>query len=110
MINIWHNYQYILFVWMFNNRRFGKGLDPKARFLSYISQPGRIWLYLLTCITITGAVYWGVLRTIDMAALPRAFPRRSCSTRSSTSTTTSWDALIWKTRRRGAYGLPTRDG
>ncbi len=65
MINIWHNAQYILFVWMFNSKRFSKGVDPDARFLSYISQPGRIWLYMFTCVAITGVVYWGVLRTID---------------------------------------------
>ena len=65
MINIWHNAQYILFVWMFNNRRFRDGIDPEARFLSYISQTGRLWLYLVTCIAITGVIYWGVLRTID---------------------------------------------
>ena len=65
LINIWHNFQYILFVWMFNNRRFRRGVDPEARFLSYISQSGRVWLYMLTCIAITGAIYWGVLRTVD---------------------------------------------
>lgn len=65
MINIWHNAQYILFVWMYNTKRFSDGIDPNARFLSYISQPGRLWLYMLTCVAITGAIYWGVLRTID---------------------------------------------
>ncbi|WP_298913106.1 hypothetical protein [uncultured Roseobacter sp.] len=65
MINIWHNAQYILFVWMYNNKRFSGGVDPDAKFLSYISQSGRLWLYLLTCVAITGVVYWGVLRTID---------------------------------------------
>ena len=65
MINIWHNLQYILFVWMFNNRRFRAGVDPQARLLSYISQSGRMWLYLLTCIAITGGIYWGVLRAVD---------------------------------------------
>ena len=65
MINIWHNAQYILFVWMFNNKRFANGIDPKAKFLSYISQDGRMWLYMISCIAITGVIYWGVLRTID---------------------------------------------
>jgi len=64
-INIWHNAQYILFVWMFNTRRFKDGIDPEARFLSYISQPQRLWLYLLTCIAITGVVYWAVLSTLS---------------------------------------------
>ena len=65
MINIWHNAQYILFVWMYNNKRFSDGIDPNAKFLSYISQNGRMWLYMLTCVTITGVIYWGVLRTLD---------------------------------------------
>lgn len=65
MINIWHNFQYILFVWMFNNKRFKTGIDSRARFLSYISQSGRIWLYMAICIAITGGIYWGVLRAVD---------------------------------------------
>lgn len=64
-INIWHNAQYILFVWMFNTRRFKDGIDPEARFLSYISQPQRLWLYLLTCVAITGVAYWAVLGTLS---------------------------------------------
>jgi hypothetical protein len=65
VINIWHNAQYILFVWMFNTRRFKDGVDPKAYFLSYISQPGRLWVYLLACVLITGVIYWSVLGTLD---------------------------------------------
>jgi len=65
MINIWHNAQYILFVWLFNSRRFKDGIDPDAKFLSYISQPGRLWLYLLTCVAITGVIYLGVLGTMN---------------------------------------------
>jgi len=64
-INIWHNAQYILFVWLFNTRRFKDGIDPEARFLSYISQPERLGIYLLTCVAITGIVYWGILGTLS---------------------------------------------
>lgn len=64
-INIWHNAQYILFVWLYNTRRFKDGIDPEARLLSYISQPNRLWLYLLTCVAITGLVYIGVLGTLQ---------------------------------------------
>jgi hypothetical protein len=64
-VNIWHNAQYILFVWMFNTRRFKDGIDPEARFLSYISQPHRLWLYLLTSVAITGVVYWAILGTLS---------------------------------------------
>ena len=58
VVNIWHNFQYILFVWMFNNRRFGGKLDPEAKFLSTISQNGRFTLYFLTCLTISTAAYF----------------------------------------------------
>ena len=105
MINIWHNFQYILFVWMFNNRRFARGLDPDARFLSYISQSGRLWLYLLACLGITGAIYWGVLRTIDWLLFAGL-----------SATVVLYqivnfhhyivDAVIWKTRRRHPAGAP----
>ena len=68
-INIWHNAQYILFVWMFNTRRFKDGIDPEARFLSYLSQPHRLWLYLLTSVAITGVIYWAILGTLSAVLL-----------------------------------------
>jgi hypothetical protein len=64
-INIWHNAQYILFVWLFNTRRFKDGIQPQARFLSYISQAHRLWLYLLTGVAITGVVYVGVIGSLN---------------------------------------------
>ena len=109
MINIWHNFQYILFVWMFNNRRFAAGLDPAARFLSYISQSGRMWLYLLTCLAITGAVYWGVLRAVDwlfFAGLSATIVLYQIVNFHHYVV----DALIWKTRGRAASGAPVVAG
>jgi hypothetical protein len=38
VLNVWHNLQYILFVWWFNNKRFNDQIDPQAVFLSTISQ------------------------------------------------------------------------
>ncbi|HEX6045133.1 MAG TPA: hypothetical protein VFZ22_11640, partial [Pyrinomonadaceae bacterium] len=38
VLTVWHNCQYILTVWMFNNKRFANGVDSKHRFLSFISQ------------------------------------------------------------------------
>src|SRR5690606_11889277 len=52
VINIWHNAQYILFVWLYNNRRFGGRTDAQALFLSTISQNGRFLMYFATCLTI----------------------------------------------------------
>jgi hypothetical protein len=69
-INIWHNAQYILFVWMYNTKRFKSGIDPKARFLSYISQPHRLALYLAVCVAITGVIYGLIFGFLDAYVLP----------------------------------------
>jgi hypothetical protein len=56
-INVWHNLQYVLVVWMVNTRRYASGIDPAARFLSRISQPGRAAAYFTACLAISTIVY-----------------------------------------------------
>ena len=78
---------------------------PKARFLSYTSQSGCLWLYLLTCIAISAAVYGGVLRAIDWLFFAGV-----------SATLVLYqivnfhhyivDALIWKTRKPAATRVP----
>jgi hypothetical protein len=63
-INIWHNLQYVLIVWMVNAKRYAGGIDPKARFLSAISQPNRMWLYFGTCLAISTLVYFNLTQFI----------------------------------------------
>lgn len=41
VINVWHNAQYMLFVWMFNNRRFSAVAGAKALLMSRLSQDGK---------------------------------------------------------------------
>lgn len=60
VINIWHNAQYLLFVWLFNTNRFRDGRDPKAEFLSWISQPKRWWAYFAVCFVLTTLLYRGI--------------------------------------------------
>jgi hypothetical protein len=57
VINIWHNAQYILFVWLFNTNRFKNGIDVKAKFLSEISQPRNIVRYMLICLAFSSIIY-----------------------------------------------------
>lgn len=64
-INVWHNTQYILFVWLFNTNRFKNGVEPGKRFLSYISQRQRWPLYFAVCLMITAVYYLTVLNTLD---------------------------------------------
>ena len=73
VLNIWHNLQYVLIVWMFNARRFAKGVDPQRRFLSTISQPRNVVLYALVCWAIGTALYFNidwVLALVSQTVLP----------------------------------------
>jgi len=56
-INVWHNLQYVLVVWMMNQKKYAGGIDPAAQFISRISQPGRIAIYFLSCLAISTVVY-----------------------------------------------------
>jgi hypothetical protein len=56
-INVWHNFQYVLVVWMSNAKRYASGIDPTARFLSRLSQPGRVFWYFACCLAITTFIY-----------------------------------------------------
>lgn len=56
-INVWHNGQYILLVWMYNNNRFKDGVDPRHRFLSTLSQGNRAVTYFLVCLGIATVFY-----------------------------------------------------
>ena len=60
VINIWHNAQYLLFVWLFNTNRYRDGIDQNARFLSTISQPANWWRYFAVCLAITTLLYVGI--------------------------------------------------
>ena len=56
-INIWHNLQYVLVVWMMNQKKYGGSVDSAATFISRISQPGRMAAYFLSCIAISTVIY-----------------------------------------------------
>lgn len=73
VINIWHNAQYILTVWLFNTNRFKHGIDPQATFLSTISQPENFARYMLVSMAITTLVYAAVY--LAAASLAGVFER-----------------------------------
>lgn len=57
VLNIWHNAQYILFVWWFNNKRFNNKVDPKSQFLSTICKRENIAIYMGICLAISTVMY-----------------------------------------------------
>ena len=59
-INVWHNLQYVLVVWMVNVKRYAGRVDPSEPLLSRISQPGRGRMYFGCCLALTTLVYAGL--------------------------------------------------
>jgi uncharacterized membrane protein SirB2 len=94
VVNIWHNAQYVVFVWMFNNRRFKDGVDPKARLLSTISQERNTWLYFGACLILSTLVYLAIDNTLALL-LPAVVVYQSINFHHYIV-----DGVIWKIRRK----------
>lgn len=77
-INIWHNLQYITFVWHFNSSKFKDGVDRQHLVLSWLSQVKiqRIIFYFSSCLLATfifyGAVDLGIATLSSYSVLPLA--------------------------------------
>lgn len=57
VISVWHNAQYLLFVWLFNTNRFRKGPEESAPFLSRLCQPDNKLRYFMTCFGVSTVLY-----------------------------------------------------
>jgi hypothetical protein len=103
VLNVWHNAQYVAFVWLFNTNRFKGGVDPKARFLSTMSRPDRKTLYFATCLGISTLLYLSIALAID--GYQRHFEAVLLPLALIVYQTINFhhyivDALIWKMRRK----------
>jgi hypothetical protein len=68
--NIWHNAQYVLFVWLHHNRRFEGRREPAARFLSWLCQRRNMLLYFGFCLALSTAVYLAIQAGLGQLGLP----------------------------------------
>lgn len=93
VVNIWHNAQYIAFVWHFNNNRFRSGIESKARLISWMSQTRNVWAYVLISLAISTAVY------IAIASLAAAIVAPIIVYQAINFHHYVVDGLIWKLRR-----------
>ncbi len=98
VINIWHNAQYILFVWLFNRNRYKKGVDPEARLLSWTLQPGRAWAYFGLCLAISTALYFMAFEAIGVF-MAIALPLMLIIFQTINFHHYIVDSLIWKVRK-----------
>jgi hypothetical protein len=100
-INIWHNLQYVLVVWMVNAKRYAGGIDPKARFISAISQPNRIVAYFGSCLAIATLVYFN-LNLVTSVILGTGLAATVGIYMGINFHHYAVDAVIWKRRRMPA--------
>lgn len=102
-VNIWHNAQYILFVWLYNNRRFDGRPSETQKFLSTISQNGRFILYIATCLTLSTLMYF-LITSFLSDAVSNAFSLTATMSGLIIYQTLNFhhyivDSLIWKLRK-----------
>ena len=57
VVNVWHNAQYIMIVWLYNTRRFKDGPQAEYPTLSKLCQPNRLFWYAAACFFVSTALY-----------------------------------------------------
>lgn len=100
VVNVWHNAQYILFVWMFNNQRFRRGVEPGARLISFLSQKRNWPLYFLVCLVLSTTVYFGLDRSLHAFQHHATLPLFLITYQAINFHHYVVDGLIWKLRRK----------
>lgn len=108
LVNVWHNVQYIVFVWRYNRRRFAAGIDPKTQALSWLSQPGRLraTLYFVASVALALPFYYllpRLGRRLDQVLIDAAVPTAMIVGLALTFHHYLVDAIIW--RRRNSPGV-----
>lgn len=102
VLTVWHNCQYILTVWMFNNNRFKNTVDPQHPFLSKLSQRNRILTYFAVCLIISTALYSVLQYSLNWVVLATAtsLPLFAIVFQAINFHHYLVDAVIWKVRRK----------
>jgi hypothetical protein len=100
-INIWHNAQYLLFVWAVNNRRFRGGVDPERPFLSRLCQREQLLRYALVCVGLSTAFYLA-LGLITMSITWQILPFVLVCHQAFNFHHYVVDSVIWRSRGRRA--------
>jgi hypothetical protein len=97
VLNVWHNTQYVAFVWLFNNQRYRGGIEPGARLISSLSQPRRWAAYIFACLAVSSLAYAMILMAAPSLAaigVPAIVIFQSINFHHYIV-----DAVIWKRRR-----------
>lgn len=105
VLNIWHNGQYLLFVWLFNNNRFKDSVDPEHWFLSTLCLRKNIAGYFLSCLALSTTLYL-TLNTVIAAFTTAMLPVMVAAYQVINFHHYIVDAVIWKRRKAAARSNP----
>ncbi|HUF26795.1 MAG TPA: hypothetical protein VMM18_07430 [Gemmatimonadaceae bacterium] len=100
VLNVWHNAQYIMFVWHYNNARFKDRIDPQHRLLSTLSQRRNVVLYLALCLVAT-SLFYALIRETVVAVATNAYVTVVLAYQVLNFHHYVVDAVIWRSRRKG---------
>jgi hypothetical protein len=97
-INIWHNAQYILVVWLYNRNRFKTGVSTEHRWLSTLSQPQNVAKYFGATLGLTVVAYL-TLGTVFVALPATTLPLALIAYQTLNFHHYVVDSVIWKVRK-----------
>ena len=102
VLTVWHNCQYILTVWMFNNNRFKNTVDTRHRFLSTISQRSRMFSYFTVCLLISTVLYYALQTSLSWLVVitSTTLPLFAIAFQAINFHHYLVDAVIWKVRQK----------
>jgi hypothetical protein len=60
LVNVWHNAQYLAYVWLKNSERFAGGVQREAPLLSWLCQPGRAPAYFAACLAVSTPIFFAL--------------------------------------------------
>lgn len=95
-INLWHNAQYLLFVWVYNRKRYSHGIEAKHYVISWLCQPKHIYYYALTC-TVLGIILYSMLGIASKLAAWHVLPFTLVLYQTVAFHHYLVDAVIWRT-------------
>lgn len=98
VINIWHNTQYLLIVWLFNNKRFKNQVDPSQRLASTLSLRSNLPRYFAMTLGATALIYVGLNLSLSLFAIS-ALPVALVAYQTINFHHYIVDSFIWKIRR-----------
>jgi len=71
LVNVWHNVQYLAYVWMHNRARSDGGMLEDAPLLAWLCRPGaaRAAAYFAACLLVSTPVFWAIYAVGDRVDL-----------------------------------------